>query len=176
MPIPTSAKKRSPPSTSKPQPKQRNKQDTDSEDSEADSSSYEEAISDDDGKKRKTIGLRPELTLLKDILRSEIKSELDKLIDIKLEPLQTSLNSLVANWSLNYMPQPTPHLCEENISLKIQCLNAERENKALKLRVRQLEKKQSPPSTSKPQPKRRNKQDTDSEDSEAVSQREQPSI
>ena len=35
---PLSAKKRSPPSTSKPQPKRRNKQDIDSEDSEVDSS------------------------------------------------------------------------------------------------------------------------------------------
>ena len=48
------------------------------------------------GTKRKEISLSPELTLLKDILRSEIKSELDKAIDTKLEPLQTSLNSLVA--------------------------------------------------------------------------------
>ena len=139
-PTPASAKKRSPPSTSKPQLKQRNKQDTDSEDSEVDSSSCEEAISDEDGKNRKTIGLSPELTLLKDILRSEIKSELDKSIYTKLEPLQTSLNSLVADSSLNYTPQPTPHLCEESISLKIQCLKAERENNALKLGVRQLEK------------------------------------
>ena len=137
---PLSAKKRSLPSTSKPQPKWRNKQDTESEDSEADSSMSKESISDAEGKGRKKISLSPELTLLKDILQSEIKSELDKSIDTKLEPLQTSLNSLVSNSSLSSTSQPTPHLCEENLSLKIQCLKAERENNTLKLRVRQREK------------------------------------
>ena len=41
---PLSAKKRSPPSTSKPEPKRRNKQDIDSEDSEVDSSMSEESL------------------------------------------------------------------------------------------------------------------------------------
>ena len=73
---PLSAKKRSPPSTSKPQPKRRNKQDIDSEDSEVDSSMSEEFLLEEEGNKKKKISLSPELTLLKDILRSEIKSEL----------------------------------------------------------------------------------------------------
>ena len=137
---PISAKKRSPPSASKPQPKRRNKQDTDSEDSEADSSMNEESLSEEEGNKKEKISLSPELTLLKDILRSEIKSELDKSIDTKLEPLQTSLNSLVAKSTQSSISQPAPQLCEENLSLKIQCLKAERENNTLKLRVRQLEK------------------------------------
>ena len=142
-PTPISAKKQSPPSSSKPQPKCRNKQETDSEDSEADSSMSEESLSEEEGKEvkgRKKISLSPELTLLKDILRSEIKSELDKAIDTKLEPLQTSLNSLVAKSTQSSILQPASPLCEENFSLKIQCLKAERENNALKLRVRQLER------------------------------------
>ena len=140
---PLSAKKRSPPSTSKPQPKQRNKQDIDSEDSEVDSSMSEEPLSDEEGNKKKKISLSPELILLKDILRSEIKSELDKAIDTKLEPLQTSLNSLVAKSTQSTqssVPQSAPLQCEENLALKIKCLKFERENKALKHRVRQLEK------------------------------------
>ena len=137
---PLSAKKRSPPSTSKPQPKRRNKQDIDSEDSEVDSSMSEESLSDEEGNKKKKISLSPELTLLKDILRSEIKSELDKSIDTKLEPLQTSLNSLVAKSTQNSTSQPAALQCEENLSLKIKCLKVERENSALKHRVRQLEK------------------------------------
>ena len=44
MSTPLSAKERSPPSTSKQQPKRRNKQDIDSEDSEADSSMREESL------------------------------------------------------------------------------------------------------------------------------------
>ena len=40
----------------------------------------------------------------------------------------------------NSIPQPTPLQCEENLSLKIKCLKVERENNALKHRVRQLEK------------------------------------
>ena len=136
----STSKKRSPPSASKPQLNQRNKQDTDSEDSEADSSMNEESFSEEEGNKKEKISLSPELTLLKDILRSEIKSELDKSIDTKLEPLQTSLNSLVAKSTQSSISQPVPQLCEENLSLKIQCLKAERENNALKLRVKQLEK------------------------------------
>ena len=100
----------------------------------------EESLSEEEGKERKKISLSPELTLLKDILRSEIKSELDKSIDTKLKPLQTSLNSLVAKSTQSSISQPAPLLCEENLSLKIQYLKAERENNALKLRVRQLEK------------------------------------
>ena len=100
----------------------------------------EESLSEEEGNKKEKISLSPELTLLKDILRSEIKSELDKAIDTKLEPLQTSLNSLVANSTQSSISQPTTQLCEENLSLKIQCLKAERENNALKLRVRQMEK------------------------------------
>ena len=65
------------------------------------------------------------------ILQSEIKSELDKSIDSKLEPLQTSFNSLVAN-SSNTASTPASHSCVENLSLKIQCLKTERENNALK--------------------------------------------
>ena len=139
---PLSAKKRSPPSTSKPQSKWRNKQDIDSEDSEVDSSMSEESLSDEEGNKKKKISLSPELTLLKDILRSEIKSELDKSIDTKLEPLQTSLNSLVAKSTQSSISQPAPLQCEENLSLKIKCLKVEGENSALKHRVRQLEKTQ----------------------------------
>ena len=63
-----SAKKQSPPSTSKPQPKRRNKQDIDSEDSEVESSMSEESLSDEEGNKKKKISLSPELILLKDIL------------------------------------------------------------------------------------------------------------
>ena len=137
---PLSAKKRSPPSASKPQPKRRNKQDIDSEDSEVDSSMSEESLSDEEGNKKKKISLSPELTSLKDILCSEIKSELDKSIDTKLEPLQTSLNSLVAKSTQNSTSQPAALQCEENLSLKIKCLKVERENSALKHRVRQLEK------------------------------------
>ena len=99
----------------------------------------EESLSEEEGNKKEKISLS-QLTLLKDILRSEIKSELDKAIETKLEPLQTSLNSLVANSTQSSISQPTTQLCEENLSLKIQCLKAERENNALKLRVRQLEK------------------------------------
>ena len=137
---PKSAKKRSPPSAGPPQPKRINKQDTDSEDSEADSSMNEESLSEEEGDKKEKISLSPELTLLKDILRSEIKSELDKSIDTKLEPLHTSLNSLVAKSAQSSISQRAPQLYEENLSLKIQCLRAERENNALILRVRQLEK------------------------------------
>ena len=100
----------------------------------------EESLSDVEEIKKKKISLSPELTLLKDILRSEIKSELDKSIDTKLEPLQTSLNSLVAKSTQNCMSQPAALQCEENLSLKIKCLKDERENSALKHRVRQLEK------------------------------------
>ena len=119
MPTAISAKKQSPPSTSKPQPKQRNKQETDSEDSEADSSMSDESLSEEEGKevkRRKKISLSPELTLLKDILRSEIKTELDKAIDTKLEPLQTSLNSLVVNSTQSPILQPASRLSEENFS------------------------------------------------------------
>ena len=100
----------------------------------------EESLSEEEGNKKEKISLSPELTLLKDILRSEIKSELDKSIDTKLKPLQTSLNSLVAKSTQSSISQPALQLCEGNLSLKIQCLKAERENNALKLRVRQLEK------------------------------------
>ena len=65
---PLSAKKRSPPSTGKPQLKRRNKQDIDSEDSEVESSMSEESLSDEEGNKKKKISLSPELILLKDIL------------------------------------------------------------------------------------------------------------
>ena len=103
----------------------------------------DESLSEEEGKevkRRKKISLSPELTLLKDILRSEIKTELDKAIDTKLKPLQTSLNSLVVNSTQSPILQPASRLSEENFSLKIQCLKAERENNALKLRVRQLER------------------------------------
>ena len=50
---PISAKKQSPPCASKPHPKQRNKQDTDSEDIEADSSMNEESLSEEEGNKKK---------------------------------------------------------------------------------------------------------------------------
>ena len=100
----------------------------------------EESLSEEEGNKKKKISLSPELTLLKDILRSEIKSEVDKAIDTKLELLQTSLNSLVVNSTQSSISQTTTQLCEENLSLKIQCLKVERENNALKLRVRQLGK------------------------------------
>ena len=52
---PLSAKKRSPPSTSKPQPKRRNKQEIDSEDSEVDSSmsESEDSLLDEEGNKKK---------------------------------------------------------------------------------------------------------------------------
>ena len=137
---PTSAKKRSPPSASKPQSKRRNKQETDTEDSETDSTMNEESPSEDESTEHRKTKLSPELILLKDILRAEIKSELDKSIDTKLEPLQTSLNSLVAKSTQIPISQPSLQLREENLSLKIQCRKAERENNALKLRVRQLEK------------------------------------
>ena len=133
---PLSAKKRSPPSTSKPQPKWRNKQDIDSEDSEVDSSMSEESLSDEEANKKKKISFSPELTLLKDILQSEIKSELDKSIDTKLKPLQTSLNSLMAKSTQSSISQPAPLQCEENLFLKIKCLKVERENSTLKHRVR----------------------------------------
>ena len=137
---PTSAKKRSPPSASKPQSKRRNKQETDTEDSETDSTMNEESPSEDESTEHRKTKLSPELILLKDILRAEIKSELDKSIDTKLEPLQTSLNSLVASSTQVPISQPSHQLREENLSLKVQCRKAERENYTLKLRVRQLEK------------------------------------
>ena len=137
---PTSAKKRSPPSASRPQSKRRNKQETDTEDSEADSTMNEESPSEDESTEHRKTKLSPELILLKDILRAEIKSELDKSIDAKLEPLQTSLNSLVANSTQVPISQPSHQLREENLLLKVQCRKAEKENHTLKLRVRQLEK------------------------------------
>ena len=100
----------------------------------------EESLSEEEGNKKKKISLSPELTLLKDILRSEIKSELDNSIDTKLEPLQTSLNSLVAKSTQSSISQPAPLQCEESLSLRIKCLKIERENSVLKHRVRQLEK------------------------------------
>ena len=137
---PLSAKKRSPPSASKPQPKRRNKQESESEDSEVNSSDNEDSLSEEEYNKKEQISLSPELVLLKDVLRAEIKSELDRSIDTKLEPLQTSLNSLVAKSTQSPISAPSSQLREENLSLKIQCLKAERENNALKLRVRQLER------------------------------------
>ena len=100
----------------------------------------EESLSEDESTEHRKISLSPELILLKDILQAEIKSELDKSIDTKLEPLQTSLNSLVAKSTQVPIFQPSLQLREENLSLKIQCRKAERENNALKLRVRQLKK------------------------------------
>ena len=55
-------------------------------DSESDSSSDEDITSECESNKKK-ISLSPELILLKDVLRVEIRMELDKSIEYKLEPL-----------------------------------------------------------------------------------------
>ena len=101
-----------------------NLHETDTGDSETDSGTDEETTSEHEPK-RKTICLSPELGLLKDIIRSEIKSELDKSIDNKLEPLQSSLNSLVANSSLGIPHTDIPQIKQDNLSLRIQCMKVE---------------------------------------------------
>ena len=139
-PATSSAKKRSPPSASKLQPKRMNLNETDTADSETDSSTDDDETESIVNSDHKAVKLSPELILLKDVLRSEIKSELDKSIDNKLEPLQTSLNSLVANSNATPTPQHISQINEDALSLKIKCMKVERENTELKSRVRFLEK------------------------------------
>ena len=139
---PTSAKKRSPPSATKPQSKRMNLNETESSDSEMDSSSDEEtAVNQDQNQNQdhNQVKLSPELILLKNVLRTEIKTEMDNSIDNKLEPLQNSLNSLVAKSSTSPTPQVISQIAKDALSLKIKCIKAEQENIELKSRVRFLE-------------------------------------
>ena len=112
-----------------------NLHETDKDDSETNSCTDKETTSEPEPKK-KSISLSPELVLLKDVIRSEIKSELDKSIDNKLEPLQTSLNSLVANSSLGIPHTDIRQINQDNLLLKIQCMKVERENSELRSRVK----------------------------------------
>ena len=116
-----------------------NIQEMETKDSESDSSSDEDITSECESNKKK-ISLSPELILLKDVLRVEIRMELDKSIEYKLEPLQTSLNSLVAKSSQCTLHQDTPQNIHEHLSMKIQGMKMERANKELKSRIKHLEK------------------------------------
>ena len=107
---PTSAKKRSPPSATKPRAKRLNsnanmkdnltEENEENEEKQAGEMDSADDIStseeEEETEERPTV-LSPELVLLKNILRSELSADLDQSIESKLGLLQLSIDNLVKN-------------------------------------------------------------------------------
>ena len=166
VPTPSSTKKQSPLSATKPQPKRLNMNNVEMhaeknanstklnpsegqhmEESQDDSnSSWDEMDSEEEETTKATksqVVLSPELLLLKDILWSKLKSDLDTSIETKLGPLQTSINNINSLLNSDTSSRSTNKNIKElersNENLWIQCDRIQKENSALKFRVRKLE-------------------------------------
>ena len=146
---PVGAKKRSPPSATKPQAKWLNsnasmmanqQKENDEEYLSVMESADDISSSDEEIDNPKPTGLSPELLLLKNILRSELRADLDQSIESKISPLQLSIENLVRNGTTSTPSNVLRKLENDNKQLKIHCENILKENGELKMKLRSLEK------------------------------------
>ena len=146
---PVGAKKRSPPSATKPQAKRLNSnasmmanllKENEEEYLSVMESADDISTSDEEVDNPKPTGLSPELLLLKNILRSELSADLDQSIETKISPLQLSIDNLVRNGTTSTPSNDLRKLENDNKQLKIHCENILKENGELKMKLRSLEK------------------------------------
>ena len=144
---PTSAKKRSPPSATKPQAKRLNSnanmKDNLTEENEENQLSEMDStddISTSEEEEENPTVLSPELVLLKNILRSELSADLDQSIETKLGPLQLSIDNLVKKGTTSAPSNALKRLEDDNKKLKTHCENILKENEELKMKLRNMER------------------------------------
>ena len=147
---PLSAKKRSPPSATKPQAKRLNSNSnmkgnlTDENEekrlSERDSAEDVSTSDEEEEEEENPIILSPELILLKNTLRSELSADLDQSIETKLSSLQLSIDNLVKKRTTSVPPQALKRLEDDNKILKTHCEHILKENEDLKMKVRNMER------------------------------------
>ena len=148
---PTSAKRRSPPSATKPQAKRLNsnanmtdrltKENEEKQLSEMDSADDISTSEEEEEEEENRTVLSPELVLLKNILRSELSADLDQSIETKLGPLQLSIDNLVKNGTTSAPSNDLKRLENDNKQLKTHCENILKENEELKVKLRNMERK-----------------------------------
>ena len=148
---PTGAKKRSPPSATKPQAKRLNsnanmmdkltKENEEKQLSEMDSADDISTSEEEEEEEENRTVLSPELVLLKNILRSELSADLDQSIETKLGPLQLSIDNLVKNGTTSAPSNDLKRLENDNKQLKTHCENILKENEELKVKLRNMERK-----------------------------------
>ena len=150
---PTSAKKRSPPSATKPQAKRLNsnanmkdnltEENEENEEKQAGEMGSADDIStseeEEEAEESPTV-LSPELVLLKNILRSELSADLDQSIESKLGPLQLSIDNLVKNGTISTPSNVFKKLEDDNKKLQTHCENILKENEELKMKLRNMER------------------------------------
>ena len=141
---PVGAKKRSPPSATKPQAKRLNsnasmmanqQKENDEEYLSVMESADDISTSDEEIDNPKPTGLSPELLLLKNILRSELSADLDQIIESKISPLQLSIENLVRNGTTSTPSSDLRKLENDNMQLKTHCENILKENEELKMKL-----------------------------------------
>ena len=146
---PTGAKKRSPPSATKPQAKRLNSKtnmtanltkENEEEYLSAMDSADDISSSEDEDVNPEPAVLSPELVLLKNILRSELSADLDQSIESKLGPLQLSIHNLVKNGTVSAPSSDLQKLEDDNKQLKTHCENILKENEELKIKLRNMER------------------------------------
>ena len=146
---PISAKKRSPPSATKPQAKRVNSnvnmaanctKENEEEYLSAMDSEEDICTSEDELEDPKATVLSPELVLLNDILRLELSADLDQSIETKLSPLQTSIDNLAKRGPTTLPSAEIKRLEDDKKQLKTLCENILKENKELKARLRNMER------------------------------------
>ena len=146
---PTCAKKRSPPSATKPQAKRLNSNANmmvnltkENEEEYLSVMDFAEDIStsEEEEENPKPTVLSPELVLLKNILRFELSADLDQSIETKLGPLQLSIDNLVKSGTTSAPSSDLRRLENDNKQLKTHCENILKENKELKMKLRNMER------------------------------------
>ena len=147
---PTSAKKRSPPSATKPQAKRLNsnanmkdnltEQNEEKQLSEMDSADDISTSEEEEEEEENPTVLSPELVLLKNILRSELSADLDQSIETKLGSLQLSIDNLVKNGTTSAPSNALKRLEDDNKKLKTHCEHILKENEDLKTKLRNMER------------------------------------
>ena len=146
---PTGAKKRSPPSATKPQVKRLNSnanmtdnltKENEEEHLNAMDSADDTSTSQEEEENPKPKVLSPELVLLKNILRLELSANLDQSIETKLGPLQLSIDNLVKSGTTSAPSSNLRRLENDNKQLKTHCENILKENEELKMKLRNMER------------------------------------
>ena len=143
---PPSAKKRSPPSATKPQAKRLNSnanikgnltnENEEKCPSEMDSAEDVSTSKEEEEEEENPTVLSPELILL----RSELSADLDQSIETKLSSLQLSIDNLVKNGTTSAPPQALKRLEDDNKILKTHCECILKENEDLKMKVKNMER------------------------------------
>ena len=146
---PIGAKKRSPPSATKPQAKRLNsnanmrvnltKENEEEYLSAMDSADDISTSEEEEGNPKPTV-LSPELVLLKNILRLELSADLDQSIETKLGPLQLSIDNLVKSGTTSAPFSNLRRIENDNKQLKTHCENILKENEELKMKLRNMER------------------------------------